>query len=101
MLSDAIVRELVGGVSGADDQRGAGGVDAGYAQFLMADPSEFVVNFDFAVEWLGFTQKGHAKSKMVKDLIEDVDYKTLLSDSRKQTLLHNLFDFNNEPAGRP
>ena len=56
----------------------------GYKQFINANPSDFVVDFEFAYEWLGFTRKDSAKRKLESSLVEGVDFKILLSDSREQ-----------------
>ena len=45
--------------------------------FLHNDPRrDFVVDLDGVYEWLGFTRKDNAKTKLMKTLVEDEDYKT-------------------------
>ena len=55
-----------------------------YARYISADPAAFVINFDFAYEWLGFSRKDNAKTKLVNTLIKDVDYRILLLPVQEQ-----------------
>jgi hypothetical protein len=50
---------------------------------------DFVVNMDDIWKWIGFSRKGHAKTLLEKCFIEDIDYKILLPQLRKQ-------DFDNK-----
>ena len=50
---------------------------AGFSRFLNNNPiTDFVVDFDFAVEWLGISTKGNAKRILVGCLIEGEDYES-------------------------
>ena len=51
----------------------------GFSQFISCNPNtEFVVSFEFAFEWLGFTRNDSAKRKLVNTLTVEVDYKISL-----------------------
>ena len=48
-----------------------------------------MINLDDIWEWLGFSQKYHAKYLLVKQFIVDEDYKILLPKVLYQTTEHN------------
>jgi phage anti-repressor protein len=48
------------------------------------DETQFIVDFDDVYQWLGFTQKIHAKKLLIKKFSEGTDYKILLSLEREQ-----------------
>ena len=78
---DRLLNILMAKLTGEEQQH----FITGFSQFLDNNPStDFVVDFEFTYEWLGFAQKGHAKRKMESSLIEGVDFKVLLSQSGKQ-----------------
>jgi phage anti-repressor protein len=45
------------------------------AQNLYVSKEEFPVDFDFAVEWLGYSRKDSAKRALVKSFVINVDYR--------------------------
>ncbi len=38
------------------------------------DDTKFIINFDDIWKWIGFTQKGHAKTLLTKKFIENIDF---------------------------
>jgi len=48
------------------------------------DDTAFVINLDDIWQWIGFSQKIHAKTLLLKHFIENKDYTILLSKLREQ-----------------
>jgi hypothetical protein len=50
------------------------------------DDSSFVINLDDIWKWVGFTRKDNAKALLIKNFIENINYKILLLQPQEQDL---------------
>jgi MSV199 domain len=55
-----------------------------YCYLNYDSKKDFVVDLDNVWKWIGFSRKGHAKTMVEKHFVEEIDFKILLPQLRKQ-----------------